>query len=297
MRYRVLIFALIFLSYATAEKYPATFTNVSYGPDERNVMDVWVIDSPTPTPVLIYMHGGGFVTGDKKYAQTDPILRQCMEKKIAVVSINYRFVTTHPYPAPMLDGKRALQFVRHNAKKWNINKEKVALLGYSAGALMGLWLGLKNDMADPMNEDPVLRESTRVQIVVPKQAPTSTDPIWILQNIGGDERVYPSLLDFYGIESFDEIYKPEIRKIAYDSSPINFVSNDDPPVVMYYHGDLTTTPLAKDTPMNTSIHHPQFGVLLKKKMDALGLLSYVHYRSAGSKKTIISFLNEVFYKN
>ncbi|WP_372368941.1 alpha/beta hydrolase fold domain-containing protein [Candidatus Uabimicrobium sp. HlEnr_7] len=297
MKNKKYLLLLCCLSFLIAEKYPPTLENISYGVHQRNVMDVWRVDSPTPTPVLIYMHGGGFIKGDKKYVRTDPILRKCLENNIAVISINYRFVTTDPYPAPMLDGKRALQFVRHNAKKWNINKQKVALLGYSAGALMGLWLGLKNEMCEPMSKDPILRESTRVQIVVPKQAPTSTDPIWILQNIGGDERVYPSLFHFYNVKSFDELYKPEIRQIAYESSPINFVSMDDPLVIMYYHGNLTSTPLPKNTPMDTSIHHPQFGILLKQKMDALGLQNYIYYRNAGNKKTIISFFKEVFGKD
>lgn len=285
----------IVINFIFAEQKP-TFEEVSYGPHGRNVLDFWSANSVEPSGVLIYMHGGGFVAGDKKYVRTDPILRKCLKNKIAVVSINYRFVTTDPYPAPMDDAKRALQFVRYNAKKWNINKEKIAVMGYSAGALMSLWLGLKNDMADVTSEDPVERESTRVKVVIPKQAPTSTDPVWILQNIGGNKKVYPSMLNFYGIEKLEDIYLPEIRKIAYESSPINFVSTDDPLVIMYYHGELTTTPLSEDTPFSISIHHPQFGILLKNKMDDLGLKNYIHYKNVAHKKGIIYFLLEEFKK-
>jgi hypothetical protein len=293
---QVLILLWIFCLHIAYSAPNPTIENVAYGPHSRNVLDFWAGDSVEPTPVLIFMHGGGFVAGDKTSVRRDPILRKCLQHKIAVVSINYRFVTTDAYPAPMEDGKRALQFVRHKAQEWNIDKNKVALMGYSAGALMSLWLGLKNDMAMPTSKDPVERESTRAQVIIPKQAPTSTDPVWILENIGGNKKVYPSMLHFYGIDKYEDIYLPRIRKIAYDSSPINFVSMDDPLVIMYYHGELTSVPLSEDTSFGVSIHHPQFGILLKKEMDELGLRSYIHYRNAAKpKKEIVQFLIEEFY--
>ncbi len=271
-----------------------TLENVVYGPHKRNVLDFWSAQTSEPSGVLIYMHGGGFIHGDKNNVRTDPILRKSLEKGISVISINYRYVSQAPYPAPMLDGKRALQFVRSKAREWNLNPQKVALMGYSAGALISLWIGLRNDMAEPSHEDPVLRESTRVQVVIPKQAPTSSDPIWIWENIGGSKSVYPSLLMFYGIDSLEDVYLPRIRLLAYEASPINFVSRDDPPVGMYYHGKLTETPLAPNTPTSVSIHHPQFGILLKKELIKEGIVSHVFYRGGEKKIPIVDFVSECF---
>jgi hypothetical protein len=60
---------------------PTTYTDVRYGPHERNVLDVWQVPSTAPTPVLIYFHGGGFVGGDKAEAQRIPVVARSVWRK------------------------------------------------------------------------------------------------------------------------------------------------------------------------------------------------------------------------
>lgn len=142
----------------------ATFSNEKYGPHERNTFDIWLADSDRPTPLVIYIHGGGFVGGDKsRYYDSEDWLR-FLDAGISVASINYRFMNEPPYGilSSMKDSKRCLQFIRYNAEKYNIDKTKIACSGGSAGAGTALWLAFSEDMADVFNDDPVLRESTRV---------------------------------------------------------------------------------------------------------------------------------------
>jgi cephalosporin-C deacetylase-like acetyl esterase len=73
----------------------------------------------------------------------------------------------NPYPIPMHDSARALQFLRYQAEEYNLDKTRVASTGGSAGGCIALWLGFHDDMADPKNEDPVLRESTRLIALAP----------------------------------------------------------------------------------------------------------------------------------
>src|SRR4051812_16495109 len=70
-------------------KPPPDLTNVSYGPHERNVMDVWKAKSDRPTPLLVFIHGGGFRGGSKEAVQAY-LLTGCLASGISVVSINYR---------------------------------------------------------------------------------------------------------------------------------------------------------------------------------------------------------------
>jgi carboxylesterase type B len=142
----------------------ATYVNEKYGPHERNNFDIWLAESEKPTPLVIYIHGGGFVGGDKsKYYQSADLVR-FLEAGISVATINYRFLNEAPYGilASMNDSKRFLQFIRHHAQKYNIDKTKIACTGGSAGAGTALWLAFTDDMAEPKNNDPVLRESTRL---------------------------------------------------------------------------------------------------------------------------------------
>ena len=64
------------------------------------------------------------------------------------------------------DAKRALQYLKFNNEKFNLLKDKVALMGASAGATSSLWIGLQDDLSDKNSDDPVLRESTNVSCIV-----------------------------------------------------------------------------------------------------------------------------------
>src|SRR6185436_15517427 len=85
------------------------------------------------------------------------------------------------------DSARAIQFLRHKAGDWGLDPTRIAATGDSAGAGISLWLGLHNDLADPQNVDPVLRESTRLACVATKVGQTSYDPRFIKQLFPGTD--------------------------------------------------------------------------------------------------------------
>ncbi len=138
---------------ARGPRIKPTEANVKYGPHERNVLDFWKSESDKPTPVLVSIHGGGFRGGNKSVASS--LLQQCLDEGISVVAITYRFSQHAIAPASFTDSARAIQFVRSKAKEWNLDPERFASTGGSAGAGISLWLGFHDDMADPNNDDPV----------------------------------------------------------------------------------------------------------------------------------------------
>src|SRR5262249_37424740 len=102
---------------------------------------------------------------------------------ISVVSINYRYTwqaqadgVKPPVAAPLHDAARALQFVRSKASEWNIDKQRIAASGGSAGACSSLWLAFHDDLADPKSSDPIARESTRLWCAAVDSPQTSLDP-------------------------------------------------------------------------------------------------------------------------
>ena len=76
--------------------------------------------------------------------------------------MNYRLSDSGPYPIMMHDAARGLQTIRHRAKEWNINPERVVCYGGSAGAGISLWLAFHDDLADPKCDDPIAWQSTRI---------------------------------------------------------------------------------------------------------------------------------------
>ncbi|MHC4874370.1 MAG: alpha/beta hydrolase [Planctomycetota bacterium] len=122
MKKSILPFILIILyancSYALT--YSTVQKNISYGPHERNVLDIYYpVSVKKPLAVLIYIHGGGFTGGKKKLTLNQ---RLALGKGMAAVSINYRLVQPQGITAldSMKDAARAIQFLRFNADKYGI---------------------------------------------------------------------------------------------------------------------------------------------------------------------------------
>jgi acetyl esterase len=254
--------------------------NIRYGPHDRNVLDVWkakpVSGSAAPTPLVIFFHGGGFRTGDKRNVPTE-LIEDCLAAGISVASANYRLSAAAAFPAPMLDGARAIQFVRKNAEQLGIDPSRIAAAGSSAGAGIALWVGFHDDLADLKSGDPVARESSRVACLGVDGAQTSYDPRFIENLIGGRAHEHPALRDFYGINSDADLVSPRIQKLYEEASPINYVSAGDPPAILFYAEP--NEPLPSDAKPGQGIHHPRFGAALKTRLDPLHIECVLRHRN------------------
>ena len=114
------------------------FDDISYGPDPVwNLLDVYrPRKAEGPLPVIIDVHGGGWVYGDKFVYQY-----YCMELAqhgFAVVNFSYRLAPENVFPASMLDMDAVVRFVLSNADKYGFDLAHVFMVGDSAGAHMTL---------------------------------------------------------------------------------------------------------------------------------------------------------------
>ncbi|MCA9010364.1 MAG: alpha/beta hydrolase [Planctomycetaceae bacterium] len=294
-----------FASFARAQELPErepvrppsvapTHADVKYGPDDRNVMDVWLAESPEPTPVLVSIHGGAFRHGDKSV--NDGVLRECLASGISVVAITYRFSDQAIAPAQHMDAARAIQFIRHKAMDWRLDPGRIAATGGSAGAGMSLWLGFHDDLADPDNDDPVLQQSTRLTCMAVNNGQSSYDPRVIRELFPGTDTYKNSALaDLFDVDlSMLDNLPVEKYTLFEEVSAINHLTMDDAPVLMTYDSDLET-PISS---RSIGIHHPRFGKLLKEKMDALGIECQVHTgfsrTKASRSKLVVAFVKRHF---
>jgi len=264
-----------------ASAVPPAHTDVKYGPYDRNLLDVWLADSEEPSPVLISIHGGAFRHGDKSV--NSGVLQGCLAAGISVVAITYRFSDEAIAPAQHLDAARAVQFVRHHAKQWNIDPNRIAAMGSSAGAGLSLWLGFHDDLADPDNKDPILRESTRLTCMAVNNGQCSYDPRFI-RDLFPDSDTYQTsaLAELFGVnlKNLDELPAEKLTLFE-EISAIVHLTPDDAPVLMTYDSDF-------DTPISCrsiGIHHPRFGKVLKEKMDVLGIECQVHTGFSQTKES------------
>ena len=243
------------------------FADVRYGPHERNAFDLWRAECDGPTPLVIYYHGGGFRGGDKR-TLNPRLLDGLRGQGISVAAANYRLTDAAPFPAPMRDAARALQFIRLHAAEYGIDPARIAATGGSAGAGISQWLAFHEDLADPDAEDSVARQSTRLSCVVANAAQTSYDPR-VMQELFAATEVEPHMIPFYGMSDPEDIADARFHPLFEEASPINHATADDPPVMLYY--PQANAPLPPDPPSRLYVHHPKFGFALKEKLDSLGV--------------------------
>jgi arylformamidase len=245
---------------------PPTQADVPYGPDDLTKLDFWKAEGDGPRPLLVNIHGGGWVAGDKKMSTAQ--VKTFLDRGISVASLNYRLTGSHPLPVPVHDAARGLQFLRAKAAEWNIRTDRIALMGGSAGACTSMWLLYHDDLADPKSDDPVARQSTRVIAAVGIAGQTSIDPTVIEPWLGPNvlkHRMINMAVGEATIEAAVANYEKH-KPLYIEFSPINHVSAGDPALLMTYTPDMTLP--SKDA--GHGIHHPVYGVKLKEKADAAG---------------------------
>jgi hypothetical protein len=167
-----------------------TITNAKYGAHYRNVMDLWLPKSDKPTAIVMYIHGGGFVGGDKSHGHRQPMKKKCLEAKVAFATMNYRFKQHASYQEIMLDGARAIQSLRANAKSLNIDTRRIGVYGHSAGAIMSLWLGFHPDVGNRSSKSLLGKYSSKVRVVGGLLTPVGTEAMALRYAGKGDPPVF-----------------------------------------------------------------------------------------------------------
>lgn len=275
-----------------------TLGDVKYGDHARNVLDFYQAKSDQPTPLVIYIHGGGFVGGSKRVNPRQ--LQLFLDAGISVAAIHYRFIDGKDVllPEPQRDGARAVQFLRSKAKEWNLDPKRVACYGGSAGAGISMWIGFHDDLADPQSDDPVERESTRIQAIGTFGGQGTYDPIQIKALIGGRAWEHPSIFKAYGLANTEEALHPtpDKQKRYDESSAITHLTKEDPPLYMVYNE--ADGPLPENARPGQGIHHPNFGRDLVKKMNELQIENVFVYKpkDRDPNREMLEFFQKQFAK-
>jgi acetyl esterase/lipase len=263
------------------ERPTPTESDVAYGEHPRHKLDFWKANSDKPSPLVVLIHGGGWVNGDKTgYGRAH--IQPYLDAGISVAAINYRFIdhamqeaVEPPVKGPLHDAARAIQFLRSKAKQWNIDRARVGATGSSAGACTSLWLAMHDDLAIPDSMDAIARESTRLTAVAVSGAQTSLDPKqvqeWIPNaNYGGHAFGYrdgksPRPVEFAKALENREKLLPWIKEY----SPIELATKDDPPVYLEYPRQ-DKLPVSGD-PQTDPTHSAIYGVKLAERLKELGV--------------------------
>jgi triacylglycerol lipase len=113
--------------------------DLSYGPDERHRLDVFRKEGTSGAPVLVYVHGGGFVMGDKSSPAGLPFFENvgdfAARSGMVGVTVTYRLAPANPWPAGPEDLARLVVWLRENIADHGGDPSRIYLMGQSAGAV------------------------------------------------------------------------------------------------------------------------------------------------------------------
>ena len=177
----------------------------------------------TKLPLVIWLHGGGFVVGSKD----DTVPLELLSHGYAIASIGYRVSSNAKFPAQVEDCKAAVRWLRANAARFALDPERFAVFGESAGGYLAAMVGTTGDVKE-FDVGEHLEQSSRVQAVIDFSGPTD-----FLQNASAvaSARTPEALLIGGAIL--------ENKGKAAKANPIAYVTHDDPPFLVV-HGDADT---------------------------------------------------------
>jgi acetyl esterase/lipase len=266
--YIVRLVSLLFISEIAAGQMPdfinSTFPkgtvfhqNIPYANDtvKKHLLDIYLPEkASSATPLVIWVHGGAWMMNDK-YADMGYMkntIRAIMEKGYALASIDYRHSTTAIFPAQIQDCHQAIEFLYNNASKYKLDKNRFALMGFSAGGHLAslLALSLNNDVKSfyPSGKKP----SYSIKTVLDFYGPS--DFLMFYGSATTTENNHEPISTLLGASA---LKRPDIAKLA---SPDSYVDKNDPPFFIV-HGEKD-----ESVPVSQSL-------LLKSYFDAVGVVS------------------------
>jgi acetyl esterase/lipase len=133
------------------------------GSEDCPAVTWYPVESAAPSAAMVVCPGGGYAR--RAAHEAEPVAQWLNGIGIAAAVLRYR-VAPYMHPNPLLDAQRAIRFVRHHAKQWNVDPTRVGILGFSAGGHLACTAGTHFDAGHAEAEDPIDRQSCRPDVMV-----------------------------------------------------------------------------------------------------------------------------------
>ena len=203
--------------------------NLPYNNDslDKHLLDIYLpAHAKGKLPLVIFIHGGGWLSNDK-YADIGYMKKTVAEivsSGFALASIDYRFSTQAVFPAQIQDCNRAVSFLYDNADKYGFDRNRFAVMGFSAGGHLASLLGLSKNNNVETFFMPGSNKSFSIKAVVDFYGPAE-----LILFPGSNDKKSPESL----LIGAAPLARPDLAKAA---SPVTYVDKNDPPFLII-HGE------------------------------------------------------------
>ena len=178
-------------------------------------LDAFFFNKEKKNPAVIMIHGGGWRSGNKD--QMQDMAREIASKGYSCFAVEYRLSLEAKYPEGVIDVKNAIKFIKDNAIKFNVDPDKIAVLGCSSGGQMAALIGTTNDILDFEDKSFNSKSSSKVNAII------DIDGVLAFKHPQSSEG---DMASFWLGGTYDE--KPENWKNA---SALNHTNKGSPPVL------------------------------------------------------------------
>jgi acetyl esterase/lipase len=235
----VLVFALSFESFAQPPspsviqgrmpKVTIIHGDIPYNNDtlKKHLLDIYLpANAKGKSPLVIFVHGGGWIGNDKfgDMGYMTETINDMLNNGIAIASIDYRFAQNAVFPGILQDCNKAASFLYDNADNYNFDKNRFALMGFSAGGHLASLMGTSQNNKVENLYFPKSFRQFKYKAVVDFYGPT-------------DLTIFPGAEDPKSPESIligaTAVDRPDLAKAA---SPLTYIDKNDPPFLIF-HGE------------------------------------------------------------
>jgi acetyl esterase/lipase len=200
------------------------------------LLDLWVPEATTTPPLVVWIHGGGWMMGDRRYLpetlRPNQVFDALLDAGLAVATIDYRHALEAPFPAQLHDAKAAIRWLRAFSDELGISTERIGVMGESAGGHLAALVGLTAQRPDLEGTHGVAGPSSAVDVVVDWYGPADFSTMPRMQpppHIAA--KLEPAML----VPPEDQLTRGLEGAALADASPITHVT-PDAPAFLLVHG-------------------------------------------------------------
>jgi acetyl esterase/lipase len=182
------------------------------------LLDLYIPDKKSSHPLVIHVHGGSWTSGKKSSVDMLPYIETLAKAGIAVASINYRLAPNATFPSQIQDTACAIRFIRSKAADYNIDSDRIGIMGESAGGHLASLAGVSSDI-ESFKTSEYSDVSSKVSAVLSIFGPAN------LTSYSALNPVYAN-----GVKTMLGASSTE------SASPTSYIDKTDPPFLLI-HGD------------------------------------------------------------
>ena len=211
------------------------YSDVPYADDtlQKHQLDIYLpANAIKNTPLVIWVHGGAWMVNDKHadMGYMKQTVRSFIDSGYALASINYRYSTEAVFPAQIQDCNEALEFLYSHADKYKLDKNKMAIIGFSAGGHLASLLALSNNNTVKTFYANGKKPSFKIKAAIDFYGPSNF--VMLASNpdtsVNNARNAVSVLLGAMPVE------RPDLATLA---SPVTYVDKNDPPFLIV-HGEM-----------------------------------------------------------